>query len=60
MGRIAECCDVIVGNEEDLQKGLGVKGADVEKKGKLDPGAFFSMIDNVIAKFPNIKVSTAL
>jgi len=61
MGRIAECCDVIVGNEEDLQKGLGVQGADVEKKGKLDPAAFFSMIDNVIAKFPNIKcVATTL
>ena len=36
-GQIAELCDVIVGNEEDLQLGLGVKGADVEKESKLDP-----------------------
>jgi len=26
MGRIAEQCDVLVGNEEDLQLGLGVTG----------------------------------
>jgi 2-dehydro-3-deoxygluconokinase len=56
MGRIAEHCDVLVGNEEDLQMGLGVKGPDVEKASKLDPSAFFGIIDSVIAKFPNIKV----
>ena len=55
-GQIAELCDVIVGNEEDLQLGLGVKGADVEKESKLDPSAFFGMIDNVKEKFPNVKV----
>eukprot|EP01047_Picozoa_sp_COSAG01_P030423 COSAG01_NODE_2122_length_8373_cov_4.387962_5_plen_116_part_00 len=54
--RIAELCDVIVGNEEDLQLGLGIAGADVEKESKLDPSAFFGMIDNVKAKFPNVKV----
>jgi len=56
MGRIAEQCDVLVGNEEDLQMGLGVKGPDVEKSGKLDPTAFWGIIDAVVAKFPNIKV----
>lgn len=55
-GEIASLCDVIVGNEEDLQLGLGVPGADVEKQSKLDPAAFFGMIDNVKAKFPNVKV----
>ena len=53
---IASLCDCLVGNEEDLQLGLGVKGADVEKESKLDPAAFFGMIDNVRAKFPNVKI----
>ncbi len=54
--RIVENVDVLVGNEEDLQKGLGVEGQEVEKESKLDPSAFFGMIDNVVGKFPNIKV----
>ena len=59
--KIAANVDVLVGNEEDLQKGLGLKGQDVESKGELDPSAFFAMIENVIADFPNIKaVGTTL
>ncbi|MCL1812792.1 MAG: sugar kinase [Treponema sp.] len=59
--KIASYVDVLVGNEEDLQKGLGLKGQDVESKGKLDPSAFFGMIENVIKDFPNIKaVATTL
>ena len=58
---IAGYVDVLVGNEEDLQKGLGLKGQDVESKGKLDPSAFFGMIENVVRDFPNIKaVATTL
>lgn len=56
LGRIVEHVDVIVGNEEDLQKGLGVAGPEVESESKLDPSAFFGMIDNVIAKYPKVKV----
>ena len=37
-----EHVDVLVGNEEDLQKGLGIEGQDVESKSKLDPSAFFA------------------
>jgi len=36
-GEIASLCDVLVGNEEDLQLGLGVKGADVEKGTSIRP-----------------------
>lgn len=58
---IAKHLDVLIGNEEDLQKGLGLKGQDVEKKGKLDPNAFFGMIEQVKAEYPNIKmVATTL
>ncbi|MBU0561843.1 MAG: sugar kinase [Bacteroidetes bacterium] len=56
ISRIVENVDVLVGNEEDLQKGLGVPGPEVESKSKLDPTSFFGMINNVIAKRPNIKV----
>jgi 2-dehydro-3-deoxygluconokinase len=56
LGRIVEHVDVLVGNEEDLQKGLGVPGPDVAAKSKLDPSAFFSMMEKVLAKHPQIKV----
>jgi len=54
--RIVENVDVLVGNEEDLQKGLGVSGPEVTAESKLDPGAFFGMIDQVIAQHPRIRI----
>jgi 2-dehydro-3-deoxygluconokinase len=62
IARIVEHVDVLVGNEEDLQKGLGIEGPKVDKtKSKLDPGAFFGMIDNVVKKHPQVKaVATTL
>jgi 2-dehydro-3-deoxygluconokinase len=56
LGRIVEHVDVLVGNEEDLQKGLGVKGPEVASHSKLDPTAFFAMIDHVRQKYPRISV----
>ena len=41
LGRIAEQVDVLVGNEEDLQLGLGLKGPDIKSTDKLDPEAFY-------------------
>ncbi|HPH97066.1 MAG TPA: sugar kinase [Anaerolineaceae bacterium] len=54
--RIVENVDVLVGNEEDLQLGLGIPGPEVAAKSKLDPSTFFGMIDRVVEKFPNVKV----
>jgi len=54
--RIVENVDVIVGNEEDLQMGLGIEGQDVHVTSKLDPSAFFGMIDKVTAMYPNVKI----
>ena len=48
--RIVKNVDVLVGNEEDLQKGLGIPGPEVAAKSKLDPSAFFGMMDNVDRK----------
>ena len=56
MKRIASNVDVLVGNEEDLQKGLGIPGPEVTKKSKLDPSVFFGMIDQVTSAFPRVKV----
>jgi 2-dehydro-3-deoxygluconokinase len=56
LDRIVRNVDVLVGNEEDLQKGLGIPGPEVAAKSKLDPGAFFGMIGNVVRKHPQVKV----
>jgi len=56
LGRIVKNVDVLVGNEEDLQKGLGIPGPEVAAKSKLDPSAFFGMIDRVVQKHPQIKI----
>ena len=53
---IVDHVDVLVGNEEDLQKGLGIPGPAVAAKSKLDPTAFFGMIERVVAKHPRVKV----
>lgn len=61
LARIVENVDVLVGNEEDLQKGLGIEGQDVEAASKLDPSAFYAVIDKAVKKFPNVKaVATTL
>jgi 2-dehydro-3-deoxygluconokinase len=56
LDRIVKQVDVLVGNEEDLQLGLGIPGPEVRKTHKLDPGAFFSMMGNVAKKHPQIKI----
>ena len=56
IARIVENVDVLVGNEEDLQLGLGVAGPEVHSESKLDPTTFFGMIDNVVAKYPQVRV----
>jgi 2-dehydro-3-deoxygluconokinase len=56
LDKIVKNVDVLVGNEEDLQLGLGIPGPEVAAKSKLDPSAFIGMIDNVVKKHPQIKV----
>jgi len=54
--RIVENVDVLVGNEEDLQLGLGIPGPEMKAKSKLDPSTFFGMIDRVVGIYPQIKI----
>ena len=56
ISRIVQNVDVIIGNEEDLQLGLGIPGPEVAATSKLDPSAFFGMIDQVRAQHPQVKV----
>jgi 2-dehydro-3-deoxygluconokinase len=56
LGRIVRNVDVIVGNEEDLQMGLGIPGPEVAAKSKLDPSTFFGMIDQVVKQHPQIRI----
>ncbi len=59
--RIVGNVDALIGNEEDLQKGLGIEGPDVTAKSKLDPDSFFKLIDRVVEQHPNVKlVATTL
>ena len=61
MKTIAGQLDCLIGNEEDLQMGLGIKGPDVHSKSKLDPETFFALIEKVVGTYPNIKmVATTL
>ena len=56
LNRIVENVDVLVGNEEDLQYGLGIPGPEIGTKSKLDPSTFCKMIDEVMNRHPLIKV----
>ena len=56
IGRIMENVDVLVGNEEDLQKGLGIPGPEVAAKSRLDPTTFLGMIGQVVAKHPQVRI----
>jgi 2-dehydro-3-deoxygluconokinase len=68
--RIVDEVDVLVGNEEDLQLGLGLEGPAVDKgadaarepsASKLDPAAFLGLMESVKKRFPGVKaVATTL
>jgi 2-dehydro-3-deoxygluconokinase len=54
--RIVEQVDVLVGNEEDLQAGLGIPGPEAGAGTGIDPSAFLSMIEQVVDRYPRIRV----
>ena len=54
--QIVSIVDVLIGNEEDLQLGLGIPGPKATSKSKFETKTFFEMIERVVKKFPNIKV----
>jgi 2-dehydro-3-deoxygluconokinase len=59
--RIVGHVDALIGNEEDLQKGLGIAGPEVASKSTLGPDTFFMMIDRVVEQHPHVRlVATTL
>jgi 2-dehydro-3-deoxygluconokinase len=56
LDRIVKNVDVLLGNEEDLQMGLGIPGPEVAAKSKLDPSAFIGMMGKVGQKHPQVKI----
>jgi 2-dehydro-3-deoxygluconokinase len=56
LDRIVQQVDVLVGNEEDLQLGLGMSGPEMKAKSKLDPSVFVAMMDGVRKQYPQVKV----
>jgi 2-dehydro-3-deoxygluconokinase len=56
INRIVKNVDVLVGNEEDMQKGLGIPGPEMAAKSKLDSSAFFAMIERVTKQHPQVKI----
>ena len=61
IGQIVSNADVLLGNEEDLQDSLGIRGPEVKSTSALDAAVFLGMIDDVRAKFPSVKaVATTL
>jgi 2-dehydro-3-deoxygluconokinase len=61
MSRLVDHVDVLVGNEEDIQQALAIPGPELGVRAAFEPSAFFSMIERVVAKHPNVKaVATTL
>ncbi len=56
LSRIVEHVDVVVGNEEDLQKALGMPGPEASARSGSDPQAFLALIETVRARYPQLKV----
>ena len=53
--------DVLLGNEEDLQLGLGIPGPEVEPGAGFEPDAFAAMIGRVVERHPSVRlVATTL
>lgn len=58
MPALVECCDVILGNEEDAEKVFGIKpeGFDAAAtQGEVDAAAFRSVCTQLMARFPRAK-----
>ena len=52
MGEIAAFADLLIGNEEDYQKSLGIEGPKDPDSARLDLGGYEAMCSRVLAAFP--------
>jgi len=55
MGELVKYVDIVIGNEEDCQKSLGIKvDIDIES-GKLQAEKYKELTDRILSLYPNIK-----
>lgn len=57
MSEVAKYCDVLIANEEDVQKSLGITldmKADAVESGELDTAKYEALSDQVLAMYPNV------
>ncbi len=54
MREVVGYADVVVGNEEDCQKALGLAAAADVASGRLDAGAYENLTGRVLREFPNV------
>lgn len=55
MTKIAAYADVLIGNEEDYQKSLGIEGPKGAAEGAIDREGYAAMCARALAKFPKAK-----
>ena len=55
MSEITKYTDVVIANEEDCQKSLGIKIDVAVEKGKLDTGKYEELTKKVMEAYPNVK-----
>ncbi|MFX1326560.1 MAG: PfkB family carbohydrate kinase [Promethearchaeota archaeon] len=56
MTEIVKFCDLIIGNEEDVEKVFDIKAPDTDiTSGELDPEKYNSVVKEFKNKFPNLK-----
>jgi 2-dehydro-3-deoxygluconokinase len=56
LSRLAAEVDVLLGNEEDLQAGLGIPGPAAAAASRLGPSAFLDMMGRVTDRYPRLRV----
>jgi 2-dehydro-3-deoxygluconokinase len=56
MSEIAQYADVLIGNEEDYQKSLGIEGPSAIGK-EIDVDAYQTMCERALSRFPNAKMA---
>ncbi len=56
MSGLMEYVDVVIANEEDCQKALGIKSAAEVQKGILDTAKYEQLTLDVLKTYPNVKI----
>jgi 2-dehydro-3-deoxygluconokinase len=57
MREIVRHVDVVVANEEDCQRALGIKGPEDVESGRLDSASYRSLASMVMSVFPNLSAT---